>query len=222
MVGAIPVLAGEPYPYTAEWWALRAGDPPGARQVEKDGKMWPPFARPVGEKQHWVHKYHHAHYWPHPYNCDDQAYIRNVLNQQAANGWVNATTLREFHFDSDTQEVNSVGRDLLQWIITSTPIQYRTAYVAQTFAAERDTLRQASVERAIKEMVPEANIPVLLRFDRFQGRSAQEIDQLRRLELQAIPIPRLFTVGSSGGSSGGSGSSSQAGGTSGQSSGGGY
>lgn len=213
--GALPLCAGEPYPFTKEWWAIRAGDPPGARQVEKDGKVWPPVPRPVGPKQHWVHKYHHAHYWPHPYNCDDQAYVRNIIDQQASSGWISATTLREYHFDSDTHEVNSVGRELLKWIVTSTPMQYRSVYVAQSFAAERDALRQANVEKTIREMLPEAGVPVMLRYDNFMGRPAQEIDQLRRLELQSIPTPRLFTVGSSG-AGGSSIGSSGAGGTSGQ------
>ena len=220
LASALPAIAGEPYPYTDEWWAMRAQDPPGARQVEKDGKLWPPFARPVGEKQHWKHKYHHAHYWPHPYNCDDQAYVRNIIDQQASGGWVTATTLHDYHFDPETHELNSVGRDHLYWIVNAAPVQHRTVYIAMAMASAEDSLRQASVEKNVQEFQPGGSIPVLMRYDRFKGRSAQEIDQLRRLELQSIPRPRLFIVGTAGrNSSGAAGSSAQAGGTSGQSSG---
>lgn len=218
LAGGLTLSAGEPYPYTEEWWALRATDPPGARQLDKKGKLWPPYPRPVGEKQHWVHKYHHAHYWPHPYNCDDQAFVHNILQQQTDGGWVSATTLRSYHFESDTQELNSVGRDHLQWIVTSTPPHYRTVYVAQNFVPAEDALRQANVEKSIREIMPAGGIPVILRPDRYQGRPAEEIDQLRRLELQSIPRPRLFVIGSANAGGGGGGmSSAQAGGTSGQS-----
>lgn len=213
--GAVSVTAGEPAPYSDEWWALRASDPPGARQVDKDGKLWPPFARPAGEKQHWIHKYHHAHYWPYPYNCDDQAYIRNIIQQQTNNGWVSATTLRDYHFDLETQQLNSNGRQHLLWILTNVPAQHRTIYVAQGPSLDEATLRQANVEQVSRELMADAPPPVLLRPELFRGRPAQEIDQLRRLELQSMPRPRLFTVGSAS-RSGGAAGGSQAGGTSGQ------
>jgi hypothetical protein len=219
--------AGEPYPYSDEWWALRAQDPPGARQIEKDGKLWPPYARPVGEKQHWVHKYHHSHYWPYPYNCDDQAYVRNILDQQASGGWVSATTLRDYHFDRDTQQLNSVGREHLYWIVTGTPSQYRTVYLAQSMVPAADSLRQSNIEQTMREFLASSTVPVIIRPDRFVGRPAQEIDQLRRMELQSIPRPRLFTIGNRSGSSSsglggaGSGGSGGSGSGSGGSSGGG-
>lgn len=220
----VAAMAGDPYPYSNEWWAAKAQEPSGARQFEKDGKLWPPFPRPTGEKQPWVHRYHQAHYWPHPYVCDDRAFVNNILDQQAAGGWVTATTLHAYHFDPDTHELNSVGRDQLYWIVMSAPVQFRTVYIAQSMATAEDSLKQAHVEKTIQEMRPDAGIPVLLRVDRFHGRPAQEIDQLRRLELQSIPRPRLFTVGSAnrsggGGSGGGSGLSGNMNGLSGGSSG---
>lgn len=207
------VAAGEPTPYTDEWWALRAQDPPGTRQVLKDGKLWPPFPRPQGPRQHWVHQYHHAHYWPHPYDCDDRAYVRNILQQQSAGGWVSATTLHDYHFDQGANTLNSAGRDHLQWIIAFTPPQYRTVYVAQGGSVAAGQVRSANVEQAIREFQPDRAVPVIVRHDRFLGRPGTEIDKLRELELENTPTPRLFTIG--GNSSSGGGSS--AGGTSGQS-----
>lgn len=208
--------AGEPSAYTDEWWAMRAQDPPGTRQVEKHGKQWPPFARPVGPKQHWVHQYHHAHYWPHPYAAEDASYVRSVWQQQACAGWIGATTLHDYHFDPGTHELNSVGRDHLTWIAQFTPAQYRTAYIAQGGSAATGQVRAGHVEAALAEIAPGCNVPIVVRPDRFQGRPGQEIDRLREMELQAIQPPRLFTIGGSRGAAGGSSS-----GGSGQSSGGG-
>ena len=76
--------AAGPFPFSEEWYRMRADDPVGTRQVEKHGKYWPPYPRPVGRKQAFSHTFHAAHYWPHPYNCEDQAYVRNILDQQTA------------------------------------------------------------------------------------------------------------------------------------------
>lgn len=208
------LVAGEPAAYTDEWWALRSQDPPGTRQVEKHGKLWPPFARPQGPKQHWVHKYHHAHYWPHPYAAEDAGYVRSVWNQQASAGWVGATTLHDYHFETDTHGLNSVGRDHLLWIVQFVPAQYRTVYVAQGGSVATGQARASQVELAMREMLPEGGVPIVVRPDRFQGRPGQEIDRLREMEIQAIQPPRLFTVGggaSSGSTGGGSGQSAAGG-----------
>lgn len=203
------LLAGEPAAYTDEWWALRAQDPPGTRQVDKHGKLWPPFSRPQGPKQHWVHKYHHAHYWPYPYAQQDADYVRSVWTQQAAGGWIGATTLHDYHFDPGTHELNSVGRDHLTWIAQFAPPQYRTVYVAQGGNVITGQARASQVEGALREIIPDGNVPIVVRPDRFQGRPGQEIDRLREMELQAIQPPRLFTVGGGAGSGGSAGGSNQ-------------
>lgn len=200
--------AGEPAAYTDEWWALRSQDPPGARQVEKHGKLWPPFARPVGPKQHWVHKYHHAHYWPHPYAAEDAGYVRSVWAQQANAGWIGATTLHDYHFDAGTQELNSVGRDHLSWIAQFVPAQHRTVYVAQGGSVASGQVRSGHVQVALQEIAPNCGVPIVVRPDRFQGRPGEEIDRLRQMEMEAIQVPRLFTIGGASGGSGGSTSGS--------------
>jgi len=183
---------------------MKAGDPPGQRQVEKHGKMWPPFPRPVGEEQAFWHKYHHAHYWPYPYNCQDKAYVQDVLHQQAAAGWTSATTLQDYHFDAETNRLNSAGETQLYWILTQAPISYRTAYVAQGRSAEQAQVRLASVEQMARSMIGESLPPILLRHDIPVGRPASEVEAYRRKQLQAIPNQRLFTIGTSGGGGGAS------------------
>ena len=80
---AIAGCAGGPFPFSQEWYAERAGDPPGTRQIDSHGKLWPPYPRPVGRKQTKLHAYHYAHYWPYPQNCEDEAYVRNIIDLQA-------------------------------------------------------------------------------------------------------------------------------------------
>lgn len=207
------------------WWGddepeERYNDLPGARQKYKHDRMWPPFPRPTGKGQPFWAKYHHAHYWPHPYVCEDRAYVNNIVAQQSAAGWSKATTLHEMHFDVETHRLNSSGESHLRWILLQAPAQYRTVYVAQAASPETSEFRAEQV-RQFAAQVCGTNVPAILPiYDDFRGRPAIEIDTLRRLELQSIPQPRLFIVGpASGSNSSTSPSSAQAGGSSGTQSG---
>lgn len=210
-------FAQEPVKYTEDWWAWRAQDPPGTRQIEHHGKLWPPYPRPTGEEQTHVHKYHHAHYWPHPYNCMDEAYVRQVIDLQTGNGWTSATTLQDYHFSEETHQLNSAGRYQLYWILNHVPAQFRTVYVAEGMLPEIAQIRIANVQSTTREFTPESTTPIVMRPVMTRGRPAEEIDALRRLELQSMPRPRLFVVGSASGG----GAGSQSSGSGGQSSGGG-
>lgn len=199
------LFAQEPHPYSEEWWQLRAQDPPGARQVYKHGKLWPPYPRPCGPKQTMCHSYHHATFWPYPYNCMDRDSVYGMLNQQAANGWVSATTLHEYHFDEDTQQLNSAGQRHLAWIVFQVPQEHRSIFVAQNTSPEIAQARLAEVHQELAQLTS-APPPVSLRYAQAAGRPAVEIDMMRRRELQTMPAPRLqFTVGLQSRSVGGAG-----------------
>ena len=218
---ALPSCAGDgPKWHSEEWYQQRACDPPGTRQVEKYGKQWPPYARPVGQGMTFWHKYHHAHYWPHPYNCEDRDYVHGVIQQQTNNGWEIATTLHDYHFDQESNRLNTAGDAHLRWILMQAPAQYRTAYVSRGSSDVIGQIRLAQVQESAQALVGNNVPPILLKHDAFLGRPAVEIDTLRRLELQSIPQPRLFVIGSAGGGgaaggSSGSPSSAQAGGSTG-------
>lgn len=219
LLSTMPALAGdddEPRWHSEDWYHQRAGDPPGTRQKFKYGKAWPPYARPAGKEQTFWHKYHTAHYWPHPYNCEDRDYIRSIFQQQTINGWETAMTLHNYHFDPETNRLNSAGERQLTWILTQSPQQYRAVYVSRGQSEQVAQFRLALVQETSQAICGGTSPPVLLTHDFFIGRPAIEIDTLRRLELQAIPQPRLFVISAGGQSSAGGPSSSQAGGTSGQ------
>jgi hypothetical protein len=208
------------------WWGgdepeERYDDLPGARQKYRHDRMWPPFPRPTGKGQKYWSKYHHAHYWPQPYVCEDRAYVNNILDQQSHAGWGSATTLHDLHFDPETNRLNSAGETHLRWILNQAPVQYRSVFVAQSHTPAISQVRVDQV-RLYAEQICGTNLPpIMLKHDVFPGRPAIEIDTLRRLELQSIPQPRLFIVGSASGSnSSSSPSSAQAGGSTGGQSGG--
>ncbi|MBA4031833.1 MAG: hypothetical protein C0478_13210 [Planctomyces sp.] len=198
--GTTSIAGDGPRLWSKDWWADRSTDPPGTRQVYKDGKHWPPYARPTGRGQTFVHQYHHAHYWPIPYRCEDESSVRNALAIQANNGWADATTIHEYHFDAETNTLNSSGLRQVHWVLTSAPPEYRSLYVAKSGVPEVDQARMAQLQQAVGEIDPSAVSLIQERIDNPSGRPAREIDRLRNLELQSMPTPRLqMTVGVSSG-----------------------
>lgn len=174
------------------WYAMEADSPVGARQVKHVGKLWPPFPRPTGEKQQFSHRYHAAHYWPHPYVCQDRAFVKDVMERQVANGWTNGTTLYDYHFDPDTQELTDSGRLHLQWILRSAPPERRVAWVQAGRNPEISEQRLQAVKRAAVAMVGEDNVPVVMaRVTSPLGRPADEIVTIRKTEMGTMPEPRV-------------------------------
>lgn len=192
-------------PFTQAWYAERAGDPPGARQIDSHGKLWPPYPRPVGRKQTKLHSFHYSHYWPYPHNCEDEAFTRGIIGLQSANGWTSATTLHEYHFNPENQQLTEEGRAHLLWVSHSVPPQYRTVYVAEGASREIAQLRLQNSELYLKETGIPNPPPVVAQAEVFAGRPAVEVDRIRQLELMSIPRPRLFYIGSATAAGGGGG-----------------
>lgn len=189
-----------PEPGSAEWWDAKASLPVGARQKYKKGKLWPPFARPTGEPQQFSHKYHAAHYWPHPYVCQDREYVRTMEEEQAAAGWMSATTLYEYHFDNETHELNDPGQRQLMWILHTIPDKRRMAFVQASHKREISEARLASVRAAAMEISGSESLPpIMLRMADSPSRPAVEVDMIRQSELSTFPTPRI-----GGGAAGGS------------------
>ena len=182
------------------WFSSDWSYPGGTRQKFKHGKLWPPFARPTGKSEPFMHKYHRAHYWPLPYVCEDRNYVRQVLYQQTENGWTGYTTLYDHHFDVNTQELNQSGRRHLRWIAFHAPQEHRKAYVAEGYSPKDSQIRLANVRASLAALMPpEAGAPpVMLRRAIAVGRPAEEVDEIRRAYLESIPIPRVPTESSEG------------------------
>lgn len=173
-------------------YAERAGDPIGARQVYKHGKLWPPYPRPTGPANLPSHLYHAAHYWPYPYVCQDRDYVRSLSGAQISNGWVAMTTLYDYHFDPDTHQLNASGRMQLRWILENAPARHRYTFVQTASDPVSSETRLASVKTEAGLMLGDESLPpVMLRVTSPLGRPAEEIDAIRRIDRESIIEPRI-------------------------------
>ena len=191
------------------WWAERANDPIGGRQKLHHGKLYPPFARPTGPEQQLSHTFHAAHYWPHPYCEQDRVFVENIYNDQIANGWNDATTVYEYHFDPTTHELTQPGQNHIRWMMEQAPPSRRVAYVQSTYDNAIDQVHLAAVRLAVNHFTGNGTTipPVVLRHCSPNGRPAEEIQAIRTAELNAIVAPTISGAiqGAGGGGGGGGG-----------------
>jgi len=182
-----------PEVYSEEWWALEAQKPVGARQLEKRGKVWPPYPRPADDGgQQLSHEYHAAHYWPWPYFCDDRRYVRSLSDTQIGVGWMTETTLYSYHFAEETNLLTDAGRLHLRWVIENAPPQHRAVYVQAAESADASQARLAAVQKSAAEFAASGSVPpITLRVTSPLGRPALEVDAIRRAEIGSIPEPRI-------------------------------
>ncbi|MDB5391512.1 MAG: hypothetical protein JWM11_7158 [Planctomycetaceae bacterium] len=177
-----------------------ADRPPGSRQFDFRGKTWPPYSRPRGKEPTFIQQYHYTHYWPYPHNCEDRSAVNNALNIQAANGWVEATTLFSYHFDPETEQLNSSGMAHLEYILYRVPYQRRSVFIQVSPSPQTDQARLASVQNSMGTMLQSNSLPpIAMRRARAYGTSAEEVDIITRKYIGGAPTPRLSVSG--GGSS---------------------
>jgi hypothetical protein len=200
----------EPRWHTEAWWRLRAQEPVGTRQVEHDGKLWPPYPRPVGPEQPCAHIYHAEHYWPWPYMCTDRQVVLDMSRIQEANGWLSETTLYDYHFNAETNELTVPGKLQLKWILENVPPSYRTVWLQQAEDQAVSQQRMVNVRAIASRFVSQTNLPTIaFRPTTAPGRPAVEVDHIRRKELESIPNPRIaFEAGAGGANSTAGGGSS--------------
>ena len=185
----------------ASWYAERSNDPVGARRYYYKGKDWPPYPRPQGAPQVPTHIYHASHYWPHPYSCADVQFVRDFTQAQEDAGWVSETTLYDYHFESEQQQLNRAGLIHLRWILESAPSNRRTVFVQATANSTASQTRLEHVQGEVVEIVASHNPPaVMLRITRPLGRSALEVYKIQVGEVNSLPIPRITSpLGGGGG-----------------------
>jgi hypothetical protein len=195
--------------------------PVGSSQKCHHGKMWPPYPRPA-ENGEWSTQYHAAMYWPHPYNCWDRSWVKQISAIQVANGWAQATTLCDYHFDAETHRLTPTGVMQLRWILEQCPAQYRTIYIQSGASGGVSEARLAAVRNEAAAMEGLAVAPIQVRPVQLAGRPATEVDMIRRSELSTMPRPRVMVdqVGTGSGD-GGQGNGGTGGRNNGSNSGGG-
>ncbi len=168
---------------------MRANDPIGERQVYKYGRFWPPRPRPTGPNQLWIHKFHTVKYWPQPYQCDDRAAVRGVWQTQIDNGWQTASTFYDYHFNADTQRLNSAGEQHLQWLLQTAPAEQRQLFVQSVNNPGVNQSRVASVQQAATNLTGVDSVaPVALRVTHSAGRPAEEVEWIMEQQ-QTLRVP---------------------------------
>jgi len=199
----------EPRWHSEAWWRARAQDPVGARQVEFKGKQWPPYPHPVSPEQACWHIYHAEHYWPWPYKCTDREIVLGMSRTQEANGWLSETTLYDYHFNAESNELTVPGKLHLKWILEYVPSNYRTVWVQQVDDPALSQTRLNNVRATASHFVSQDKLPVIaFRPAMAPGRPAIEVDSIRRKELESIPSPRIAFEAGAGGAGGGAGGGS--------------
>ena len=187
-----------PRRWSAAWYEQESCTPVGAPQRFHMGKLWPPWPRPTGKRQQFSHKFHAAHYWPHPYVCQDRHFVRSILDRQVTNGWVASTTLYDYHFDPTTHELTHAGRLHLRWILEETPEKHRLVFVQTAESSDASQERMAGVRSEATARVGDGNVPPIMpRATSPLGRPAAEIVNIHRAELLAQPVPRVPLSGAS-------------------------
>jgi hypothetical protein len=175
-----------------EYYQARANASPAIVQHYKYGKAWPPFPRPTGPAPTFHQRLHAAIYWPYPYNVQDQAMTEDMIDAQQVNGWKNATTLYSYHFNPETNELNSAGLEQLTWIVSSAPDRYKAAYVAAIANPEKNDARMQSVQNNLSYLTGnDMSIPVSLRISSPIGRPAFEVEKYQSLARDNMPPPIL-------------------------------
>lgn len=183
---------GTPDAGTPQYWEFHCNSPVGSRQVCCKGKLWPPRPRPVGPHQPCVHKYHAATYWPWPYICQDRALVNATAYTQIENGWIAATTFYDYHFDPETNTLNSAGRKHLQWMLTFVPEEYRRAFVSSTYNPAGTEARVVSVETEMVALLGDGNIlPIETLVTQPLQRSARVVEQIDRAAYDNLPVPTI-------------------------------
>lgn len=139
--------------------------------------------------------WHRMNAWPEPFVHADRQAARAPFHQMVHNGWQRRTTLGEYHFHLETQELNAAGKLKLHWILTQVPESHRTVYVQRSHLNEGTAARVDSVQRAVVRLVPQGTLPAV--YDTHippPGTPADLIDSVYRQHRETIPVPRLDDV----------------------------
>ena len=169
------------------------------------------------------HIYHAEHYWPWPYMCTDRQCVLDMMRTQEANGWLSETTLYEYHFNPETNELTQPGKMQLSWILENVPANYRSVWVQQ---AEDPAASQQRMQQRPRGRLARSRAPICRRFRSAwpcrRGVRPSKSTAIRRKELETIPTPRIPLPTSAAGSSSTSPGTGSGGGGSGGGGGAGY
>jgi hypothetical protein len=140
--------------------------------------------------------------WPDQYRPLDKAAQRAPYPVMIENGWRRQNLLVDAHFDQNTKQLTEAGQIKVLWILNSAPQPHRSIYVHVARNSEDTSTRIASVQQYVSKISPNDLPPILTTTISEEGWSAQQIDQIGRKYLDAMPAPKLPAASGSSSSGG--------------------
>jgi uncharacterized membrane protein YgcG len=102
--------------------------------------------------QEFSDEYHRNNDWPQPYSRLAEHSVRDPLDMQAENARMHLATLWDFHFDSGTAQLNSMGQKRLQNIVGQGGAMGQVIYVQRTPSTTETELRLDQVRRELTQL----------------------------------------------------------------------
>ena len=149
----------------------------------------------AGWKEFW-HKvridFNRNNAWPEPFLSADRAIAQAPWAIQTHNGWKIETTLADYHFDHETQQLSRSGELKLQWILKEAPPQRRTVYVLRGATDETTSIRVDAVQQAIAGILPKGSLPEVVQTDIApRGALAEYVHETNTRAAASRPNPAL-------------------------------
>lgn len=123
-------------------------------------KMSPEYQEWLAEVKHFCRdtqrefedEYHKNEHWPNPFSTLAQHSVRQPLELQAENARQQLATLWDYHFESGTGKLNSMGRKRLQDIVGQSGTLGHTVFVQRLPSADETGLRVDDVRIELDQM----------------------------------------------------------------------
>ena len=149
--------------------------------------------------------YHRNQAWPKPFECWDRQSYFGMWGPMYYRGLENHCTLTDMHFDADTNELNSAGKQKIANIMRNLPSAARQIFVFQSGNQETADARIAEVEQQVGDWFGHLGAPVVATTTNpFYGQAGALASQINEQFIQSLPAPTVPT-GSGGGGGAGAG-----------------
>lgn len=97
-------------------------------------------------------EYHKNNNWPRPFGALAQHSVRQPLDQQAENARQQLATLWDYHFESATGMLNSMGRKRLADIVNQSGALGHTVFVQRLTSMHETNIRLTEVKKELDQM----------------------------------------------------------------------
>ena len=128
--------------------------------------------------------------WPKPFNCYDRQAYANVWGSFINAGYERQCVLSSVHFDEETNELNAFGKTIVSGLVQNMPQARRTVFVHRGGDEDQAQRRLDSVRESLESMFGQASAAQVAFSSELPVRgSALRVENLQRLEFEAIPVP---------------------------------